>query len=78
MLRPPRNSSLRQQLEVWSFSAKGDSGSGIIDGLGRLGGLLTGGDGGTNSGSNITYATPVSFILDTLGLEATIEANLAA
>ena len=47
------------------FSNKGDSGSAIVDCFGRLGGLLTGGDGITES-SNITYATPISFILDSL------------
>lgn len=39
------------------FSASGDSGSIIADGLGRIGGLLTGGAGKTVS-SDITYATP--------------------
>ena len=47
------------------FSEKGDSGSAIVDCFGRLGGLLTGGDGITVS-SNITYATPISIILDSL------------
>ncbi|KAG8952880.1 hypothetical protein FRC04_003329 [Tulasnella sp. 424] len=40
-----------------AFSAPGDSGSIIADGLGRIGGLLTGGAGRTES-SDITYATP--------------------
>jgi hypothetical protein len=44
------------------FSAKGDSGSVIVDSLGRIGGLLTGGSGFTPS-SDITYATPISFLL---------------
>jgi hypothetical protein len=39
------------------FSARGDSGSIIADGRGRIGGLLTGGAGNTDS-SDITYATP--------------------
>ena len=39
------------------FSACGDSGSVIVDGLGRIGGLLTGGAGRTES-SDIAYATP--------------------
>ncbi|KAI0272413.1 hypothetical protein BC834DRAFT_921886 [Gloeopeniophorella convolvens] len=39
------------------FSAPGDSGSIIADGRGRVGGLLTGGAGKTES-SDITYATP--------------------
>ncbi|KAJ7439344.1 hypothetical protein FB451DRAFT_1302210 [Mycena latifolia] len=45
-----------------AFSDKGDSGSVIVDGLGRIGGLLTGGAGATTS-SDITYATPISFLL---------------
>ncbi|KAI0647688.1 hypothetical protein C8Q79DRAFT_924809 [Trametes meyenii] len=44
------------------FSAKGDSGSVIVDGAGRLGGILTGGAGATDS-SDVTYATPGSFVL---------------
>ncbi|KAK7447047.1 hypothetical protein VKT23_014257 [Stygiomarasmius scandens] len=44
------------------FSDKGDSGSVIVDGLGRIGGLLTGGAGFMDS-SDITYATPISFLL---------------
>ncbi|KAL6301212.1 hypothetical protein BKA93DRAFT_828484 [Sparassis latifolia] len=62
------------------FSDKGDSGSGIVDCLGRLGGLLTGGDGLTES-SNVTCATPISFILDSLkanGYKVTVEATLSA
>ncbi|RPA93384.1 hypothetical protein L873DRAFT_1815937 [Choiromyces venosus 120613-1] len=62
------------------FSAKGDSGSGIVDCLGRLGGLLTGGNGRTDS-SDITYATPISFIIDSLkdnGYKVTTEATLTA
>ncbi len=45
-----------------AFSEKGDSGSVIVDGLGRIGGLLTGG-AGTTSSLDITYATPISFLL---------------
>jgi len=45
-----------------AFSEKGDSGSVIVDGLGRVGGLLTSGAGATIS-SDITYATPISFLL---------------
>ena len=62
------------------FSAKGDSGSGIVDCFGRLGGLLTGGDGVSES-SDVTYATPISFILDSLkanGYNVTVEATLGA
>lgn len=44
------------------FSAKGDSGSVVVDGLGRIGGLLTSGAGATPS-FDITYATPIGFLL---------------
>ncbi|KAG0129443.1 hypothetical protein HOY82DRAFT_652038 [Tuber indicum] len=62
------------------FSAHGDSGSVIVDCLGRIGGLLTGGDGLSGS-LDISYATPVSFILDSLvdnGYHVTTEAALLA
>jgi hypothetical protein len=39
------------------FSALGDSGSIIVDGLGRIG-LLTGGTGRTLTTSDVTYANP--------------------
>ncbi|KAF8957093.1 hypothetical protein BDZ97DRAFT_120014 [Flammula alnicola] len=45
-----------------AFSDKGDSGSVIVDGQGRIGGLLTGGAGAAPS-TDITYATPISFLL---------------
>jgi hypothetical protein len=45
-----------------TFSKMGDSGSVIVDGLGRIGGLLTGSAGAMPS-SDITYATPISFLL---------------
>jgi hypothetical protein len=40
------------------FSDSGDSGSIIVDGLGRIGGLLTGGTGKTER-LDVTYATPM-------------------
>jgi hypothetical protein len=53
-----------------AFSVKGDSGSVIVDGRGRMGGLLTGGCGQSEvRGSppsldlDITYATPINFLL---------------
>jgi hypothetical protein len=42
------------------FSEKGDSGSLIVDGRGRMGGLINGGAGATR---DITYATPINFLL---------------
>ncbi|KAJ7813636.1 hypothetical protein B0H13DRAFT_2293953 [Mycena leptocephala] len=44
------------------FSDVGDSGSAVVDGQGRIGGLLTGGAGAAAS-LDITYATPVTFLL---------------
>jgi hypothetical protein len=45
------------------FSEPGDSGSAIADIHGRIGGMLTGGSGMTNS-SDITYATPFWWLLE--------------
>ncbi|KAG8752242.1 hypothetical protein FRC11_008546, partial [Ceratobasidium sp. 423] len=45
-----------------AFSELGDSGSVIVDGRGRMGGLLTAGAGIIDS-SDITYATPTTFLL---------------
>jgi len=44
------------------FSACGDSGSVIADGLGRIFGLLTGGAGKTET-PDVTYATPMWWLL---------------
>ncbi|KAK7447030.1 hypothetical protein VKT23_014243 [Stygiomarasmius scandens] len=44
------------------FSDKGDSGSVIVDGLGRIGGLITSG-AGLKDTPDVTYATPVNFLL---------------
>jgi hypothetical protein len=46
-----------------AFSEKGDSGAAIVDGQGRIGGLLTGG-AGIKTSLDITYATPISFIMN--------------
>ncbi|KZV92769.1 hypothetical protein EXIGLDRAFT_789708 [Exidia glandulosa HHB12029] len=47
------------------FSDVGDSGSVIVDGLGRVGGLITGGSGqpGPDGGIDVTYATPLCWLL---------------
>ena len=58
-----------------AFSAKGDSGSVIVDGLGRIGGLLTSG-AGTTSDTDITYATPISFLLERMQAEGLYELNI--
>ena len=42
----------------------GDSGSAVVDGKGRLAGVLTGGTGATNSGvSDCSYLTSIDFFL---------------
>ncbi|KAH8119367.1 hypothetical protein DFH11DRAFT_1686263 [Phellopilus nigrolimitatus] len=43
------------------FSARGDSGSIVVDGRGRIGGLLTGGAGKTET-SDVTYVTPMFWL----------------
>lgn len=48
-----------------AFSAKGDSGSCVADVFNRVGGILTGGSGATDS-SDVTYVTPISFIMQVL------------
>ena len=57
-----------------AFSNPGDSGSAVIDGKGRLAGLLTGG-AGANEEFDCSYVTSIDFILKRM-LEYGIEANL--
>jgi len=45
-----------------AFSAPGDSGAIIVDGMGRIGGLITGGTG-QGEYTDITYATPFYWVL---------------
>jgi hypothetical protein len=45
------------------FSAKGDSGSVVVDGLGRIVGMITGGSGATET-SDVTFVTPIDFIME--------------
>ena len=47
------------------FSAQGDSGSVVVDGAGRAAGILTGG-GGASDSTDITYVTPISFVMDVI------------
>ncbi|KAI0645939.1 hypothetical protein C8Q79DRAFT_910490 [Trametes meyenii] len=56
------------------FSAKGDSGSGVIDGKGRVCGLLTGGDGATDV-SDCTFLTSINFLVKRLNAHG-IRANI--
>ena len=48
-----------------AFSVEGDSGAVVVDGQGRIGGLLTGGSGATAS-TDITYVTPIDFLLKSI------------
>lgn len=45
-----------------TFSDKGDSGAVVVDGAGRIGSILTGGGGATES-SDVAYVTPISIVL---------------
>jgi len=45
------------------FSTKGDSGSVVVDGLGRIAGIVTGGSGATET-SDMTFITPIDFIME--------------
>ncbi|KAG7448833.1 uncharacterized protein BT62DRAFT_730250 [Guyanagaster necrorhizus] len=47
------------------FSRKGDSGSCVADSFGRIGGILTSSCGATDY-SDLTYVTPISFIMKVL------------
>ena len=44
-----------------AFSEGGDSGEAVINGLGVVAGMLTGG-GGASEVSDCTYVTPISFL----------------
>jgi hypothetical protein len=46
-----------------AFSAKGDSGSVVVDGAGRVVGILTGGGGAMDS-IDVTYVTPITFVME--------------
>jgi len=45
-----------------AFSTKGDSRSCVADAFSRVGGIVIGGSGATES-SDVTYVTPISFIM---------------
>ena len=64
----PRNSN------SGPFSAPGDSGSVVIDAIGRICGILTGGDGTTDI-SDVTFVTSINFLIKRLakfGIKANI------
>ena len=58
------------------FSETGDSGSVIADIRGRIGGMLTGGSGKTNS-SDMTYATPFWWLLQRIKANRFPDAHLS-
>ena len=65
---PPRNS------KSGSLSVRGDSGSAVIDGIGRVCGIITDGDGATDV-SDCPFVTSIRFLLKRLksfGIEANI------
>ena len=47
--------------DKWIFSAPGDSGYIVVDGLGRIVGMITGGSGSTKR-TDVTYVTPYFWI----------------
>jgi len=64
----PRNS------KSGTFSHRGDSGSVVIDGNGRVCGIVTGGDGTTDV-SDCTYVTSINFLIKRLA-DYGIKANI--
>ncbi|KAG8733123.1 hypothetical protein FRC10_000413 [Ceratobasidium sp. 414] len=66
---------LSYESQQCAFSAQGDSGSVIADGLGRIGGLLTGG-AGTIDSLDVSYVTPISFILKRMQENGILEPNV--
>ena len=57
------------------FSTKGDSGSCVVDGLNRVGGILIGGCSSDtkNKHCDVSYVTPISFIMNILHNTKTFE-----
>ena len=58
-----------------AFSISGDTGSVIVDGRGRYGGILSGGADKTTS-SDITYATPIWWLLEDIKANGFPDAHL--
>jgi hypothetical protein len=51
------------------FSAPGDSGSAVVDGAGRIGGIITSGCGHSDeyeSHTDVTYVTPIDFVMEVI------------
>jgi len=71
---------LSRNSESGPFSKVGDSGSSVVDGKGRIAGLLTGGAGVSDS-SDCTYVTSINFLRERMakhGLEANFFPSLTA
>ncbi|KAH9967644.1 hypothetical protein BGW80DRAFT_1462153 [Lactifluus volemus] len=52
--------------ESGAFSKKGDSGSCVADAFSRIGGIVIGGASSGTESSDVTYVTPISFIMKVL------------
>ncbi|KAJ3552674.1 hypothetical protein NM688_g4028 [Phlebia brevispora] len=59
----------------YTRSFSGDSGAVIVDGRGRVAGLLTGGGGATTS-ADISYATPITSLLKSVKEEGILDPNV--
>ncbi|EWG40802.1 hypothetical protein FVEG_15178 [Fusarium verticillioides 7600] len=59
------------------FSEDGDSGSCILDMYGRVGGMLTGGKPAQKDDSDISYATPIDWLLKDIKQESGLNVKLA-
>ncbi|KAG8816620.1 hypothetical protein FRC19_011909 [Serendipita sp. 401] len=60
-----------------AFSKPGDSGSAVVDGKGRIAGLLIGGAGSTEaSESDCTYLTSINFLLKRMSEQHGLQADL--
>jgi hypothetical protein len=51
--------------ESGAYAAPGDSGAVVVDGQGCISGVLTGSSGSVTD-SDITYVTPISFLLESI------------
>jgi hypothetical protein len=68
----PRQPDYRKSIP---FSVRGDSGSVVVDGKGRVCGMLTSGHGDDSLVSDITYVTSINFLLKRLA-DHGIQANI--
>ncbi|EEU41586.1 uncharacterized protein NECHADRAFT_87804 [Fusarium vanettenii 77-13-4] len=59
------------------FSERGDSGSCVWDMDGRIGGMLTGGLDGGNGSFDVSYATPIEWLLQDIREQSGLDVELA-